>query len=159
MTFTPDNAMPKRLNGRGCLLTSCVESPHERGEYGDEPLGSVAFIAADNANCLYEPRLDAAVRMAPPYGSEVHVVRDEGPWVLIKMWGKEAWSPRGNLSTILEPRRPAVEVGLTLVRTLDYRFRTPTTFSWPVSPPLVKVEVGPRGGRFVRTAKGFRRYL
>ena len=71
----------------------------------DDALGSSAFIIAERADCHFHPSFESAPRVTPPYGTEVSIVRDEGTWVLIKFCGKEAWSPRGNLSATLEPMR------------------------------------------------------
>ena len=135
----------------------------------NDPFGASAFVVADPANCHYRPDFDSAVRVAPPYGTEVPVVRAEGDWVLIKFCGKEAWSPRGNLSKTLEPMRPATEGGSGEHPPLNegresnrhppvrYTFNPPQIAAARDGAPLV--EYGPRGGRFVRTAKGFRRYF
>ena len=125
-----------------------IELPVEACEGSAQALGGFAYVIVDEANCLYDPTRNAAIRMAPPYGSLVSVIRDEGSWVLISFWGKEAWSPRENLSANLEPVRPAEGVGVA--PSPNYSFRP----SWEP-----QVEYGPRGGRFVRTALGFRRYF
>lgn len=113
-----------------------------------------AYVVVDEANCLYEPSPSAAIRMAPPYGSMVSVVRDEGVWVLINYWGKEAWSPRENLSSSLEPARGTIDVGIA--PSPNYSFRSGGNYQ---TSPAVEIEYGPRGGRFLRTASGFRRYF
>jgi hypothetical protein len=120
----------------------------------NEPLGTSAYIVADKANCLYEPDPLSAVRVIPPYGTDVPVVRERGSWVLIRYCGVEAWAPRANLSRTLEPRRPALEVGV--VPQPNSTFRSPQT---PDEQWASHVEYGPRGGRYVRTASGFRRYF
>ena len=117
-------------------------------------LGSFAYVVVDGANCLYQPNSDAAVRVIPPYGTLVPIVRDEGEWVLIRFCDKDAWSLRQHLSADLVPRRDAEDVGV--VPAANYDFRPSNVIDY--SPDLF-VEVGPRGGRFVRTASGFRRYL
>lgn len=124
-----------------------------QGEDGNESLGATAYVACDKANCLYEPNPQSAVRVTPPYGTEMRVVRDAGSWVLIRFYDKEAWSPRANLSATLVPKRPAVDVGV--VPLPNYAFRPTSRIEVVLDP----VEYGPRGGRFVRTATGFRRYF
>ena len=113
-----------------------------------------AFVVVASANCLYEPNPHAAVRIRPPYGSEVNILRLKDDWALIKFCGKEAWSPRQNLAASLIPERDAVEVGMEPGSNCYFQ------------PLIVKdrnahvnVEYGPRGGRFVRTSSGFRRYF
>lgn len=118
-----------------------------------EPLGTKAFIVVDKANCLYKPDVHSAVRVVPPYGTAVSIVRDQGSWVLIRYCGKEAWSPRRNLSTNLAPPRPAEDVGVVPLPSCS--LRSPRTHR----ASAFSVEYGPRGGRFVRTSSGFRRYF
>jgi hypothetical protein len=130
------------------------ELSSEGCEDGREVLGPNAFIAVSKANCLYHPDIHSAVRIIPPYGTTVMVVRDEGAWVLIRFCGKEAWSPRENLSAKFEPRRPALEVGI--VPPSNYGFKSQNRSVVPFEP---QVEYGPRGGRFVRTTSGFKRYF
>jgi hypothetical protein len=120
------------------------------------PFGASAFVVADGADCHYEPDFESAVRVAPPYGTAVAIIRDEGDWVLIKFCGKEAWSPRRNLSTTLGPMRPAAEGEPNGHPSVRYTFNPQIAVVREWTPP---VEYGPRGGRFVRTAKGFRRYF
>ena len=121
--------------------------------HSNESLGPTAYIVADKAKCLYEPEPTSAVRIIPPYGTEVGVVCDEGAWVLIRFYDKEAWSPRENLSADLAPMRPAIDVGI--LPPPNYAFRSPQSVEVGLNP----VEYGPRGGRFVRTTSGFRRYF
>jgi hypothetical protein len=129
--------------------------PDERcGGHGKEALGTSAYIVVDQANCLYKPELHSAVRVTPSYGTEVSVIREQGPWVLIRFCGKEAWSLRENLSASLAPTRSAVEVGVVPLPNYSFRARQTHPVQWPSN-----VEYGPRGGRFVRTASGFRRYF
>lgn len=111
-------------------------------------LGLTAFVIVDNAECLFKPEPNSAVRIIPPYGTEVGVLRDTGSWVLISFCGKEAWSPREHLSPTLRPARPAVNVGVAP--------EPNSTFSPRGSH---NVEYGPRGGRFIRTASGLKRYF
>lgn len=120
----------------------------------NETLGTSAYIVAEHANCLYEPDSHSAVRIIPPYGTEVSVVRDTGSWVLIRFCGKEAWSPREYLSASLRSPRSAADVGVMPQPNYTFRSPQPSGVQWPSN-----VEYGPRGGRFVRTASGFRRYF
>lgn len=120
----------------------------------DVPLAGRVYIVADQAHCLHKPEANAAVRVIPPYGSEVEVVQDAGSWVRIRFYGKDAWSPRENLSPTLATRREAVEVGV--VPPPNYGFKAPNIHD---ELSRLDVEYGPRGGRFVRTASGFRRYF
>lgn len=114
-----------------------------------------AFVSADGAKCLYKPDSKSAIRVIPPYGSEVDIIEDAGDWVLIGFCGKEAWSPRQNLSPRIERRRPAVDVGVS--PEAGWGVRSNGTGRNAVVQHVV--EYGPRGGRFVRTASGFRRYF
>lgn len=147
-TFVLDNELEVPI------LSSDTNLADERYEGGNEALGTSAYVVVDKANCLYRPDLHSAVRVSPSYGAEVSVVRDQGFWVLISFCGKEAWSPRLNLSANLAPQRPALDVGV--VPLPNYTFRPPVSGGpqWPSN-----VEYGPRGGRFVRTSSGFRRYF
>lgn len=120
--------------------------------------GSSAFVIADRASCHYEPNFNSAVRVTPPYGTEVEIVEDGNAWVLIRFCGKQAWSPRSNLSTELRPmvqpaadREPKPRLGVR------YTFNSPRPA--PAPERTVAVEYGPRGGRFTRNDKGYRRYF
>lgn len=135
-------------------MSSDNKVPIEPLSGGIETFATSAYIVGDEANCLYKPDSRSAVRVTPPYGTEVSVVRDQGSWVLIRFCGKEAWSPRENLSANLVPRRPAVDVGV--VPLPNWNFSPPETHDAQFTS---NVEYGPRGGRFVRTALGFRRYF
>jgi hypothetical protein len=147
--------MQAQIKAEAISRSGQMASPtNEQCEGADESLGMSAYVVADKAHCLFQPERDSAVSVIPPYGTEVDVLRDEGPWVLISFCGKEAWSPRANLSADLAPRRPAVEVGV--VPPPNYEFRSPTQ---SLGSPMPKVEYGPRGGMFVRTPSGFRRYF
>lgn len=115
--------------------------------------GPTAYVVGREARCLFEPHDCSAVRVIPPYGSTVEIVRDEEAWVLIRFCGKEAWSPRENLSDRLIPERASRDVGSVPTGNYDFRSTSrPESYSSPV-------EYGPRGGRFVRTSTGFRRYF
>lgn len=135
-------------------MNSDVNRSNEGHDAHNETLGTTAYIVSEHANCLYEPDSHSAVRIIPPYGTVVSVVRDMGSWVLIRFCGKEAWSPREYLSASLAPHRSAADVGVA--PQANYTFRSPLELCarWPSN-----VEYGPRGGRFVRTASGFRRYF
>jgi hypothetical protein len=151
--YSHDGAtLPPRSEGQ---VAMSGDNPLTRGqrEHASERLAITAYVAADKANCLYEPDPKSAVRVVPPYGTEVEVIRDEGSWILIRFSDKEAWCPRANLSVRLAPKGPAVNVGV--VPPPNHTFRSPP-YAQVVLPP---VEYGPRGGRFVRTATGFRRYF
>lgn len=124
-----------------------------------QSLGATAFIAADGAHCLYKPEPDSAVRIVPPRGDEVTVLRERDGWVLIRWSGKEAWSPRANLSPIPRQFRVAVEVGTTPGFSKEHGEPSSEFHCLPLNSFAPRVEVGPRGGRYVRTATGFRRYL
>lgn len=135
------------------------------GQHGDRPLvnclGETAYVVVEKANCLYNPEPEAAVRVIPPYGTKVSVIRDAGSWVLISFSGKEAWSPRDNLAPSPERRRPAVNVGVVPPQNCNFKPPLPQYQPTHQASPSARmvVEYGPRGGRFVRTASGFRRYL
>jgi hypothetical protein len=119
-----------------------------------EPLGSIAYVVTDDANCLYRPERHAAVRVTPPYGSKLDVIREADGWVLVGFYGMQAWSPRDNLSAHLIGRVAGIDVGILPSASGDCHSRSGYT-----APLEQHVEYGPRGGRFVRTASGFRRYL
>lgn len=125
------------------------------------PLGESAFIAADDVRCLYKPDEEAAVRMRPPFGTEVQILQNDGRWVLIRWLAKDAWCLRANLSPRADLKKQPTEVGI--VPHSNPNFRAPKTYVWKpelqLSEQSLKIEIGPRGGRYVRTAKGFRRYL
>lgn len=69
------------------------------------------YVVVSNANCLYEPDVDSAVRVIPPDGTEVDVVRTDGEWILIRFCGKEAWALRTYLSRELIPVREGDPMG------------------------------------------------
>lgn len=120
----------------------------------NDELKGTAYIVVSNANCLYEPDVRSAVRVIPPYGAEVVVIRSDGAWVLIQFCGKQAWALRTYLSTELTPQSSADEIGTTPFSSYKHRISRQ-------QPDLQNsaIEYGPRGGRFVRTSSGFRRYL
>lgn len=138
-------------------MKGAAGSPKVTPDQDNGPLGATAFIIADGADCHFQPSFESAVRVIPPYGTEVSIVRDEGNWLLIKFCGKEAWSPRGNLSATLGPMRPAADGEPKRHLPVRFTFNPPEISAARKWTP--QVEYGPRGGRFVRTAKGFRRYF
>ena len=131
--------------------------PTEKEDGSSSELGPTAFVVVDNARCLFEPQIDSAVSIIPPFGSEVEIVREEGFWVLIGIFGKQAWSPRSHLSNTPSAKMSALDVGV--VPYLDRNYRHPVSASPARPAPQQEVFVGPRGGCYVRTASGFRRYL
>ncbi len=118
----------------------------------NEELNGTAYVVVSNANCLYEPDVHSAVRVIPPYGTRVDIVRTDGEWVLIEFCGKEAWALRSYLSNELTGRREDEHIGLR-PNFGNRIFRSQPNYHTP------QVEYGPRGGRFVRTTSGFRRYF
>jgi hypothetical protein len=115
-------------------------------------LGHFAYIIVERANCLYRPEFNAAVRIVPPYGTKVDVIREQQEWVLIRFFGKEAWSHRSNLSNKIEEAKAALNVGI-VPRFCDSHGRALYNHH------SKSIEYGPRGGKFVRTASGFKRYF
>lgn len=116
----------------------------DRGE-----LGPTAFIVVSKANCLYEPQVDGAIRIAPRYGAQVNVLESRGDWAQIEFWGVKAWTLRTYLAQTLIEQQAAEDIG----------FEVSGYCSGGAGSASGVVEYGPRGGRFVRTSKGFRRYL
>jgi hypothetical protein len=118
-------------------------------------LGKSAVVVVDEACCLYEPRPDGAICIRPPYSTVVDVLSENGEWVQIRWLGKMAWALRSYLASKTEPRRKAEPVGVVppFIKGLFH----PNPPELPARFP--SVEIGPRGGRYVRTASGFRRYL
>jgi hypothetical protein len=114
-------------------------------------LNARAFVVVDDAACFYEPCYSSAIRIKPPYGSEVEVIKETPDWVLLRWVGKEAWSVRSHLENRLVRRREnQIEPDiLNRVTGFDGGFVSRTS----------SVEYGPRGGRFTRTSKGYRRYF
>jgi hypothetical protein len=138
---------------------SSYQNAGKRDEKG--VLNGMVYVVAEQAKCLYQPSPRSAVRIIPPYGTKVSVIRDAGDWVLISFCDKEAWSPRENLSARREARRPAIDVGIVPPPNFNFKASSPV---WkapakPAFPPKLDIEYGPRGGRFVRTSTGFRRYF
>ncbi len=115
-------------------------------------LGHVAFIIGEGANCLYRPEFNAAVRIVPPYGTKVDVIREQEDWVLIRFCGKEAWSLRCNLSDKIEEPKASINVGISPRFCDSQNLKLSNLHS-------KSIEYGPRGGKFVRTGLGFKRYL
>ena len=120
-------------------------------------LGPTAFVTVDNARCLFEPKTDSAVSVIPPFGTRVEIIRDEGFWILIGIFGKQAWSPRSHLSNAPTSKMSALDVGI--VPYFDRNYRQPGPAPTERQAPHLEVFYGPRGGCYVRTASGFRRYL
>ncbi len=112
----------------------------------DELMGGTAFMIIENGHCLYDPSATSAIRSTVPYGTELRIIRREGEWVQVIAFGKKAWSPREHLAEQLEAPRTGIDVGVR-----------PTSFL--AQPGAMRIEHGPRGGRFVRTSSGFKRYL
>ena len=115
-----------------------------------DPLGSHAFINCDLAECRYEADDSSPARITPPYGTKIAVIRDEGDWVLIAYAGKEAWSPRDQLSIIKPKDRFDIS---------PYIFSGRLSHTPVKGAPEIDIEYGPRGGRFTRTRTGSRRYF
>lgn len=105
-----------------------------------------AYVVAEKAYCLYEPHRESAIRCTPPFGTEIAVIREEGDWVLVEVFGKKAWSHKHNISQCRGPLRETELVGKEPRFNRDYS-------------PSKMIEYGPRGGRFVRSPSGFKRYL
>ena len=118
----------------------------------NDELNGTAYVVVSNANCLYEPDVRSAVRVIPPYGTQVDVKRTDGEWALIEFCGKVAWALRSYLSNELTGRREGEHIGPHIY------FGNRISRSQP-SYHAPQVEYGPRGGRFVRTSSGFRRYF
>lgn len=125
-----------------------TDDKHDRNEptCDDELLSDTAFIVVESGHCLYEPSARSAIRCTVPYGTELRILRQEGEWVQVTAFGSKAWSPREHLAKQLEPPRMGIDVGVR-----------PTSFL--TQPSAMRIERGPRGGRFVRTSSGFKRYL
>ncbi len=126
-----------------------------------EPLGASAYVVVHQAACLYGPDYGSAVSVTPPYGTIVPVVRTQGAWVLIGFSGKQAWALRQYLSSNPISARD-VKVPTSPVPRADAVPLVRYTFNPAETPdPLAAsaIEYGPRGGRYVRTASGFRRYF
>lgn len=112
--------------------------------------GKQVYVISDNAHGYYERASDGPVRITPPYGSTVEVTSDEGDWVRIKAFGKAAWMRRQTLSEVQPPERSK------FVPTIGYSCAAIPGFSdWR----SLRVEHGPRGGRYTRTKTGYRRYF
>ena len=78
------------------------------------------------------------------------VLETHGEWAKISFAGKAAWSLVSNLSSDKPPER--FDIGPYL--------RNPTPWYETIAKSEdLNVEFGPRGGKFVRTKKGFRRYF
>lgn len=112
-------------------------------------LGPKAFIVASKANCLYEPYVDGVIRITPRYGAQVNVLESHGDWVQIEFWGVKAWTLRTYLAQTMIARQEAEDIGFEV---LGYRSKGAGGESGVV-------EYGPRGGKFIRTPQGFRRYF
>ena len=114
---------------------------------GDGPFSEgKAYVVAEKAHCLYEPHRESAIRCTPPLGTEIAVIREEGDWFLVKVFGKKAWSHKHNISQHPGEIRETELVG------------TEPEFNRDYSASKI-IEYGPRGGRFVRSHSGFKRYL
>lgn len=116
----------------------------DRGE-----LGPTAFIVVSKANCLYEPHVNGAIRITPRYGAQVNVLESRGDWAQIEFWDVKAWTLRTYLAQTLIEQQQAEDIG----------FEASGFYSGGAGSASGEVEYGPRGGRFVRTSQGFRRYL
>ncbi len=135
------------------MAAAARQTSSVRGQ--ESELGPRAYVAVDGANCLYKPDTGAAIRMSPPFGSFVSVLEEKDGWALISAFGKEGWTPSQNLSLTKGERKDCVDVGCRPRGNTDYK---PTPLESSAEPPL-NIEYGPRGGQFVRTASGFRRYF
>nr|WP_143840530.1 hypothetical protein [Novosphingobium panipatense] len=129
----------------------------EEDQRCNDRLDAKAYVAVEGANCYYEPRRDSAVRMIPPYGSEVVVVSQSGSWVKVRWSGKEAWSHRASLSaTFVASKSKAWHVNIVPAREPWFANLDQGVGAKIAAP---QIEVGPRGGRFVRRPSGEKRYL
>ncbi|RQW46070.1 hypothetical protein [Novosphingobium sp. LASN5T] len=124
---------------------------NQTNEPAHRKLGAYGYIVVDDARCYYKPEVDAAVRVIPPYGTLVGILRQQDGWVLVSFCGKEAWSPIEQLAA----EEPKAKV-LFDIRPYLFPGRSNSIAS---APNGSDVEIGPRGGRFTRTKSGFRRYF
>jgi len=114
-------------------------------------LNPVAFIVVDEAGCFHSPSFSSPIRIIPPYGSEVEILKEDGDWVLLKWCGKEAWTIRSHLENDLVDRRENMLPPSVLARSRSIDVGPYNSYS--------SIEYGPRGGRFTRTRNGYRRYF
>lgn len=133
----PDGAF-EEASGSAAIIEA-EDTPNEQSPV--ERLNGFAFIIVDNANCHYERDASSAVRIIPPYGNEVAVLREEQDRVLVEWCGKQAWSDRSQLASQPPPLRAQAPPPPIYYGSSD------------------RVEIGPRGGRFTRTSTGYRRYF
>jgi hypothetical protein len=112
-------------------------------------LSSVAFVLLDDAHGHYDMVDESAIRVIPPYGTPVEVLSTNGEWVQIKVFSKVAWMKKHYLGNTPPTKRFNIS---------PYIVREATQVRSSVS-SSIEIEFGPRGGRFVRTKLGFRRYL
>ena len=117
------------------------------------------FVKCDSADCYYRPETGGAVRITPPYGTQVQVVDQQGDWIAIKWFNKVGWVDISKLSARAPDQRNS-----------PFELRiVPGVTGYPSIPgPHMNassyfdcnfVETGPRGGRFTRTKSGHRRYF
>ncbi|MCB2047593.1 MAG: hypothetical protein KDE32_05120 [Novosphingobium sp.] len=108
-----------------------------------------AFVSSDNAECRYNPDDSSPARVVPPYGTYVIVGEERGDWVHIEYCGKSAWARQSMLSTV-QPE-PRFDISPYLFGDRRAVISNPS--------PNSAVEYGPRGGRFTRTNRGYKRYF
>jgi hypothetical protein len=110
---------------------------------------SFVFVQHDGSTAHYEMDEQSPVRIIPPYGTAVEVLATTDEWVKIKAFNKAAWMKKHHICNQPPPSR------------FDF---SPYVFAAEViaphdTVPKQNVEFGPKGGRFVRTKSGYRRYF
>lgn len=121
-----------------------------------QKLNKFAYVVVDDAVCFYEPDISSAIRIVPPYGSEVEILSENENWVLLKWCGKEAWINRYFIENSLEQKRENKIDPSLIYRSSGSSLGSYYNKSYYSSG---NIEYGPRGGRYTRTKNGFRRYF
>jgi len=134
-------------------LTGCGMNHVADGDEGnwESLVGGSAYISCDGAECRYEPEGESPVRLAPPYGEKVPILNLSGEWALIEFVGKKAWVLTEFLSTT-EPQKRQ--------RFLINRVPPPAPWYESIQDRTEDVvKFGPRGGRYIETKDGRKRYF
>ena len=92
----------------------------------------------------------SAVRIIPPYGTLVRIIETLETWAKVEAFSKIAWMKQSNLCNERPPERFDI-TPFVVPAWHPQDFKTAKDYD--------AVEFGPRGGRFVRTKSGFRRYF
>jgi hypothetical protein len=117
-----------------------------------------AFVICDNVHGYFAKDVASPVNITPPYGSNIKILEIHGEWAWVLVFGIKAWVQVENIGAEPPPSRVSDDLAIAKVESLRNSLLERVRSTRKVG-DADKIEYGPRGGRFVRTKLGFRRYF